>query len=405
MLCRLLLLAYLVSAAQAQSPPPLFQQIDPILQGLSQITGWKIERKVPAEMLSRTKFRRTMEAHMKDASPKEVRAQELTLKMFGMVPQDFNLVGETVDLMSEQAAAFYDYHKKRLFVLDNTPPGQEQQLALAHELAHALADQHHPLGKYMSAGSPDDDAATARQSVMEGQATWLSWAYLSLRSGGKGEVPPALLKELAGAAGASGKDYPVFSNAPLYIRESLVFPYNQGTLFDDAVYRKLGRGGFDEVFARPPRSTQEIIHPENYFEGKGPSMPPAPELAPLLGKQASRFHVLTEGALGEFDFSTLLRQYTSEREGALAAGHLRGASFRLYEHKQEKYPVLAFISEWDSPEAARTFFELYRRVLKGKWKKLEISGQSGAVISGSGDSGKFEIRFSGGTVQSIEGFR
>lgn len=409
MLCRLVLLAFLVSTAQAQSQPALFQQIDPILQGLSKITGWKVERQVPAEMLSRAKFRHTMEAHMKDTNPKEVRAQEQTLKMFGMVPPDFNLVGEEVDLMSEQAAAFYDYRKKRLFVLDNTPSGQEQQLALAHELAHALADQHHPLGKYMSTGSPDDDAATARQAVMEGQATWLSWAYLSLRSGGKGEVPPALLTELAGAAGATGADYPVLSSAPLYIRESLVFPYNQGTLFEDAVYRKLGRAGFDGVFAHPPLSTQEIIHPEDYFEAKGPSMPPPPDLAPLVGKQAAgQFHVLTEGALGEFDFSALLRQYTSESEGAAAAAasaHLRGASFRLYEHKKEKYPVLAFVAEWDSPEAARTFLELYRRVLKGKWKKLEIAGESESVISGSGDSGRFEVRVSGSTVQSIEGLR
>src|ERR1700722_6401233 len=207
MFFRLLLLALLASVAPAQPQPALFRQIDPILQGLSQITGWKVERKVPAEMLSRTKFRHTMEAHMKDTNPKEVRAQELTLKMFGMVPQDFNLAGEEVDLMSEQAAAFYDYRKKRLFVLDNTPPGQEQTLALAHELAHALADQHHPLGRYMRTGSPDDDADTARQAVMEGQATWLSWAYMSLKNGGKGEVPQALLTELASAAGASGDDF------------------------------------------------------------------------------------------------------------------------------------------------------------------------------------------------------
>jgi hypothetical protein len=258
----------------------------------------------------------------------------------------------------------------------------------------------------MRAGSPDDDADTARQAVMEGQATWLSWAYVSSRNGGKGEVPQALLTELAGAAGASGADFPVFSSAPLYIRESLVFPYNQGTLFEDAVFRKLGRAGFDEVFAHPPQSTQEILHPEAYFEGKGPSMPDAPELMPLLGKQgAGQFRVLTDGALGEFDFSALLRQYTTEREGAAAAAHLKGASFKLYEHKREKYPVLAFATEWDSPEAARTFFELYRRVMQGKWKKLEVTSESESVLSGSGDSGKFELRFSGSSVQSIEGFR
>src|SRR5262249_54853928 len=154
---RLLPWILLAAATPAQAAPSLFEQVDPILRGLSQITGWRIERKVPAEILSRTKFRQTMEAHMKESSTKEVRAQELTLKMFGMVPQDFDLAGETVDLMSEQAAAFYDYRKKRLFVLDSTPSGEEQQLALVHELAHALADQHHSLEKYMRAGSPDDD--------------------------------------------------------------------------------------------------------------------------------------------------------------------------------------------------------------------------------------------------------
>src|SRR5271165_703237 len=111
---RLILLALMASAALAQSQNKLFEQVGPILNGLSQITGWKVERKVPAEILHQADFKRMMQDHMKDSSPKEVRAEELTLKMFGLVPQDFNLVGETVDLLSEQAAAFYDYNKKRL---------------------------------------------------------------------------------------------------------------------------------------------------------------------------------------------------------------------------------------------------------------------------------------------------
>jgi hypothetical protein len=135
-------------------------------------------------------------------------------------------------------------------------------------------------------------------------------------------------------------------------------------------------------------------------------MPHTPELESVLGKLAARqFHVLAEGVLGEFDFSALLRQYTGDRDGAAVAAHLRGASFKLSEHKKEKYPVLAFATEWDSPESARAFFEQYRRVLSGKWKKSEITGESGDEISGSGDSGKFQVRLSGTAVQSIEGLR
>ncbi len=401
MLRRLILLALAASAALAQPPSKLFEQVDPILAGLSQITGWKVERKVPAEILHQSDFKRMMQVHMNDSSKKEVRAEEETLKMFGLVPPDFNLVGETVDLLSEQAAAFYDYNKKRLFILDSTKDDEEAHLALVHELAHALADQHHNLGKYMKEGDPDDDASTARQAVMEGQATWLSWAYLFWSRNGRGEIPANRLDELANSAGADG---PVYSNAPLYIRESLVFPYNRGILFQDAVFRKLGRKAFDEVFDRPPLSTQQILHPDTYFSKRTPDMTDAPMLEGALGKPAARqFRELAEGTLGEFDVSALLRQYTDERAGAAEAAHFRGGSYRLYESKRDKRPLLTFVVDWDSPEAARTFLAMYRQVLKGKWKRLEASAPSPAELDGTGDSGKFQVRVIGNAVQSIEG--
>jgi hypothetical protein len=237
---------------------------------------------------------------------------------------------------------------------------------------------------------------------MEGQATWLTWAYLSFRSGGPPEIPLGRLDQLANSAGADG---PVYSKAPLYIRESLVFPYNQGIRFLDAVYHKFGRTGFDEVFRHPPASTLQILHPDAYFASTEPSMPMT--LAPdaMFGKDAHKFRVLTDGALGEFDFSALLRQYLDEKEGANAAAHLRGAAFRLFENKSEKYPVLTFVSDWESPEAAETFYRLYIKVLKAKWKKMEIATNSSAEVAGSGDSGKFQLRLAGTTVQCIEGMR
>jgi hypothetical protein len=94
-----------------------------------------------------------------------------------------------------------------------------------------------------------------------------------------------------------------------------------------------------------------------------------------------------------------------QREGADAASHWRGAAYRLFENKRDKFPVLAYVSQWDSPEAARTFFELYQRVLRGKWKKMDVAAQSGDEVSGAGDSGRFRLRVSGSTVESLEGLR
>lgn len=404
----LLLLALCAASAlaQPQQQAKLFEQVGPMLDGLAQITGWKVDRKVPAEILHQSDFKKMMQQHMKDSSPKAVRAEELTLKMFGLVPPDFKLAAETVDLLSEQAAAFYDYNKKRLFILDTTPDGDEARLALVHELAHALADQHHSLGKYMREGNPDDDADTARQAVMEGQATWLSWAYLFWQRNGRPEVPEDRLKELSSSAGAEG---PVYSAAPLYIQESLVFPYNQGIVFIDAVFRKLGKASFDEVFTHPPLSTQQILHPEAYFENRKPVMTDAPGLDAALGKQqAHQYRDLAEGVLGEFDISALLRQYASKPEAAAAeAAHFRGGSYRLYENKHDHLPVLSYVVDMDSPEAASTYLAMYRQVLRGKWKHVEFDAQtpsqSKEQLSGTGDRGRFLIRLTGTSVQCLEG--
>lgn len=397
-------LLFLVCAvtAFAQPRPKLFDQIGPMLDGLSQITGWKVERKVPAEILHQSDFKRMMQDHMKDSGNKEIHAEELILKMFGLVPPDFNLAGEEVDLLSEQAAAFYDYNKKRLFILDTTPDGEEARLALVHELAHALADQHHNLGKYMREGSPDDDGSTARQAVMEGQASWLSWAYLFWSRTGRGEIPEDRLSAIEDSAGADG---PVYTSAPLYIRESLVFPYNQGIRFVDAVFRKVGRASFDEVFDHPPVSTQQILHPDAYFNKVTPATTDAPNLDAALGKQPARqYRVLAEGVLGEFDVSALLRQYNNNApSGAMEAAHFRGGSYRLYENKHDKRPVLTCITDWESPEAASIFLSMFRQVLKGKWKQFDIASQTPTELTGSGDSGRFQVRLSGTRVQSLEG--
>ena len=403
---RLFVVALLTAAtAFAETAPTVFSQVDEMVATLAQITGWPVKKRVPSEILSKDKFQRYLSSHIKDSShDKETRAEELALKMFGLVPQDFNLARETEDLLGEQAAAFYDYKRKRLYIIDSTPAGEEQQMALVHELAHALADQQHSLGKYLNQGSPDSDESTAREAVMEGQATWLTWAYEAKRAGGKGEVPLKMLDQLT-SEHDNNSEFPVLDKTPLYMRESLLFPYNAGARFQDAVYRKLGREAFEAVFAQGPRSTQQILHPTAYFDRTAPAIIEPLGLAKIFGKQAAHFRPIIEGAVGEFDHAILLRQFVGENEGAIAAQHWRAGWFRLYEHKKEGYPILSYVSQWDSPEAARVYFELYQRVLKGKWKKMEVASATAAEISGTGDSGRFTVRLSGTSVQSIEGLR
>jgi hypothetical protein len=389
----------LVTPAPAQE---LFTNIGHIKEGLSAITGLAFKRDVPYALISKDQLRQYLDRRLRETmKPDDTRAEELTLKMLGLVPADFDLRKNTLDLLTEQAAAFYDYNQKKLFVLEGSGGGDDERVALVHELAHALADQHFHLAKYIREGMRSDDSATARQAVMEGQATWLMAAYIAREGGGKPEVPQAVLDLMKKSIeGSAAQQYPVFSQAPLYIRESLVFPYAEGLVFQDAVFRKLGREAFTEVFTRPPASSGQILHPERYL-GHGGSVSPNPP--PL--SQAREFHKLADGTLGELDFRVLLSQYTTAAEGEALAEHLAGGSYELFEHKREKFPVLGVASTWDSPESARKYFEQYRKVMQGKWKKFDVANETPEQMAGQGDSGYFRVWLDGMTVNQIEGWK
>ena len=394
-----------LAPAFAQKPAAaIFSQIQEISAGLSEITGWPMKKAVPSQILSRASFQRYLESHLNEKSAqRDIYAAELALKMFGLIPQDFNLAKETVDLLGEQAAAFYDFKKKRLFILETTREGSDQHMALVHELAHALADQRHALGKYLDKGSPSDDEVTAREAVMEGQAQWLTWAYYSKRTGGPAVVPERALAELTREEGPT-TEFPVLASAPLYIRESLLFPYSTGARFQDAVFQRMGRPAFEKVFQRGPQSTQQVMHPDQYFAAKTPTSPLPPSIQ-HAGPEARNMRRLVEGSVGEFDHEILLRQYVGKAESKAAAQHWRGGTYRLFEHKKEKYPVLAYASEWDSPEAAQAYFDLYLRVLQQKWTHMEMASRSRTEATGSGDSGRFVLRLSGSVVESVEGLK
>jgi hypothetical protein len=397
----LLLLLLVATLLHAADQPPIFSEIATMEAGLADITGLRFKHPVPYGVLTKDQLRIFLDQRIKKAiKPADMRAEELTLQMLGLIPSDFDLRQNTVDLLTEQAAAFYDYNKKKLFILAGSGSGIEDRTALVHELAHALADQHFHLGKYIREGELSDDGSTARLAVMEGQATWLMAAYLAKQDGGVAEVPDRMLDLMTESIQSSAREYPVFSKAPLYIRESLVFPYSSGMLFQNAVFRKLGRASFSEVFTNPPASTQQILHPDLYLAHHAPNNPPAPRVP-----DPHSFRTLAEGNLGEFDYRVLLSEYSSDEVGKDAATHLSGSSYALLEHKHDKFPVLVYASTWDSPESARKYFELYSKVLRGKWKTVEFDSETPSQLAGHGDPGYFRTWLDRSTVNHIEGWK
>jgi hypothetical protein len=397
---KLALAALCAAAAFAQSDPraqKLCGEANSIAVQLTTISGMKLHRPVPCDFITKDKINEFLKKRVKEvAKPEEIRAEELTLKKFGLVPADFDLAGNTVDLLTEQAAAFYDYDRKKLFITESTP-SESQEPVLAHELAHALADQNYNLGRFIKQGRKSDDGATARLAVMEGQATWIMSEFLARKSGQSLKDSPALVSMMSSLSESGAGQYPVFESAPLYERVTLVFPYTKGMLFQNAVFQRDGLDAFSEVFRKPPISTQQILHPEKYFSGVKPSDPelPNPHLKGYKG--------LVGGTLGELEHAILLEQFASKERAQQLAPHWRGSSFELLEKKAAARVVLLYAVEWDSEDAAREYFAFYRAALAKKWKTMTIASESADAVDGAGDDGRFELRRKGAIVSSVEG--
>jgi hypothetical protein len=392
---------WLISVGAGHRPPSkdaAFSQIQSIVKTLSEITGMEEKRPVPYARMSKHELRQFLAKRMKKTlRPEEIRADETALKMFGLVPQNFDLKKSTIDLLTEQAAAFYDYDEKKLFMLENSSIDAEVT-TLAHELAHALADQHFDLEKFMDDTSENDDENLARNAVVEGEASWLMIAYNLKIAGRPIEPTPEMLKSFVDSSKDSSDEYPVLKQSPLYVRESLLFPYSDGTAFFDAVYKKEGKEAFEGVFENPPVDSSQIIHPDRYFAHVKELKPDLPK-APGLSAQ----YQISDGSVGEFDHRVLLQQYLGVKEAYALSPHLLGGQFKIVGTGKAHHPVLLYASEWDSPANASEFFLDYQKVLGSKWKHCDVSTAREGVYAGQGDSGFFVSKLKGTTVTSIEG--
>jgi len=376
--------AHSVSAADV----PSRKAIDAAMADLAEVTGFQIKAPLAFQSITRDQVKIFLADKMKSGvKPEEIRAEELTLKMFGFVPQDFDLKKSTLELLTEQTAAFYDFHEKKLFITDWAASKMEDE-ALIHELAHALADQNFHLEKYTRKVEDDSEKSLARQAVVEGQAQWLTRAVLLKR----GMTPQT---EEGGKPPEKNEDSPVFDKAPLYFQATLMFPYDAGEAFQQAVFEKYGKEGFTRVFQHPPVSAQQILHPGKYFEGVAPLDVDVP---PMKGMKR-----LVEGPVGELDNAILLQQYVGKDAARDLGSRWRGGNFRIYENKKKNLDVLVYRSVWSDDASADWFFASYEKILKGKWKKTDVTARTDNRIDGKGDDGYFCVDVSATVVTTYEG--
>src|ERR1700735_4832040 len=295
----------------------LFHSVDEILAFDSKQTGLPIKKQVKRRLTSRDEVEGYLTKHMKDEDVKRLQRSELVLKKFGLLPRDFELEKLLVALLREQVAGYYDPKTKTVNLLDWVPM-EEQEPVMAHELTHALQDQSVGLEKWMKKGDKDlgemkkdptpadienDEIDDAREAVIEGQAQAIMFQYAMAPTGRSITTAPDLVDQMEEETLSGTSGTKVFNDAPIFMKESLTFPYSFGMEF---IIQLIDKGGKEKAFAgvlrNPPHTTRQIMQPETYLSGEKID----PIRVPDFKRDFSAYQKFDVGAMGAFDVSILI---------------------------------------------------------------------------------------------------
>jgi len=336
---------------------------DEVLHQMSEITGLKLLTPLKKSLRSREQIRAYVINEMKeDKDEAERYAGQRSAEAFGLLPKGFDLDNFMIDLLTEQIAGLYDPKTHEFYVADWIPVS-DQKMVMAHELTHALQDQHFKIDNWVKAARPNDDAELARESVLEGSAMAAMVDYL-LQGTGRSlqdlpDIDPSMLV-------GDMESTPMLKKAPPFLRDALVFPYLDGLNFSAAIVRPKGWGALAGVFAKPPISTQQIMHPAKYFSFRVPPKADLPSLDKDLGSDWVR---LEDNLMGEFGWKEVLKQFVGEDRAIPLAAAWSSDRYILFEQKKTKKLVL--IARLDLANEAETsrFFTVYSEALAKKYDK------------------------------------
>ncbi len=299
-----------------------------------------------------------------DLDDEEIATQDAMFTLLGMLDEDVDLRDLLVDLYTEQVAGFYDPEAREMVVpvsVDGITPLQE--IVIAHELVHALTDQHFEFNaEYetrVEQGTGDDVSGIL--ALVEGDATYQQFLYLE-------SFDPA--KAARAALEAFTIDTSVLDAAPAWIQKDLAFPYEQGLVFAGSLVEQGGLEAIDRAYQDPPISSEQILDPNKYLRNEQPS-----QLDPL-NVQLDGWELADEKSMGEWGVRLLLTDTLRPGELAQVASGWGNDTYRFFTRDGDAAFVWSYAAESvaDAEDLTNALITHVR----------DVMGATGAVESAGG---------------------
>ena len=325
--------------------------------------GFKWTSRVPMKRASKEALAKRLKAILHIYySPKKLRGEMLLMKALGFIPRDLDYQSTLIEVMSQGAAGFYDHRDKILRIADWLPLDQHPTI-LQHELFHGAQDHRWDVGALLDMNRFTHDQLVAHQMLIEGDAVvmmlWDAEGDISLRSDRVLFWAEQLKRSFSQRSVSPHPSTQGLSN--LYAL--LAAPYVEGLKFVSSM-RRAGHSwsDFDRVYANPPQSTEQALHPQKYRKFEPPKT-----LKFSIEEEISS-EELWASTLGELYWRALLRAHLPLDEADEAAAGWGGDWIVVHDS------ILCSLSEWDSELDASDFQRGVSRWLK-EWRPLSSSSK------------------------------
>jgi len=338
----------------------------------SEIRGLKIKKQTPCFLHNKAEVQAyLLEAISSKVPPARMKAESQVYKALGLIAENFDYEKGLLKLYLDQLGGYYDPEKDH-FVMAAWIPAIMQVPVAVHELTHALQDQHYDLNEFTNIKKYSSDELLARSALIEGDATAVMLDYTRKLAGLEPiskdkDVTAIMMQNLLGASMFAG-----LKEVPESLKLTLLFPYTSGlrfvhellknTLENEKEYIRV-----DRAFMKPPRSTEEILHPEKYFAEKSDFTKVSISKSVLTESD-----LVYEDTLGEFSISGIFSMYLPDkaRIAKLSAGW-GGDRVGVYETITGSTEVV-WNTAWDSEVDSKDFFEGYKEVITNRSKNLDF---------------------------------
>jgi hypothetical protein len=273
--------------------------------------------------------------------------------------------------------------------LANLNAAKAREFAPVFAIVQALQEQH-----FSWRATIDEVSLEDRRSAFRALATGDATLTL-LTMGVKGEDLKLLPAQFGIAAQVAGEIDKLAAGLPDFLRRQLTFPYRHGSQFVYWAFRSKGWQGVDGLYANPPHSTSEILHPEKYFVERETPLRFFP--AQLLRR--FRESPIVEQTLGEDAIMGLLMRDRSTKLPADIAAGWRGD--QLFAFPESGNPTIIWFSSWRTEDQAQDFFHAYRGVLEARHRvrfDAQAGQANGALIARARDQRGWLLQKNGTVV-------